>query len=123
MYPELDFDLPDPPRAAQPRDVAGWVTHIRDNEMPAFGTTVANVRQVTDDDRASAQRLAQVILQDAAMTTKVLKLANSVLYNPARQTVSTISRAIVVLGFDTVAEMALGIRLVDTLLAGGVRER
>lgn len=123
MYPDLDFDLPDAPRTALPRDAAGWVTHIRDNDMPAFGATVASVRQVTDDDRASAQRLAQVILQDAAMTTKVLKLANSALYNPARQSISTISRAIVVLGFDTVAEMALGIRLVDTLLAGGVRER
>ena len=123
MYAELDFDLPDPPRAALPRDAAGWVAHIRDSDMPAFGATVASVRQVTDDDRASAQRLAQVILQDAAMTTKVLKLANSALYNPARQTVNTISRAIVVLGFDTVAEMTLGIRLVDTLLTGGVRER
>lgn len=107
----------------EPRAPQDWVVHIREQEMPAFGATVAAVHRVTGDEQASAGRLAQVILQDAALTTKVLKLANSAYYNPTRQPISTISRAIVVLGFNVVVEIAIGVVLVDALLAGGVRQR
>lgn len=107
----------------EPRTAQDWVALIREQEMPAFGATVAAVQRVSDDDQASAARLAQVILQDAALTTKVLKLANSVYYNPMRQSISTISRAIVVLGFNLVVEIAIGVMLVDALLVGGVRKR
>lgn len=123
MISKLDFEIPEPPKPAAPRNAAGWVERISRQDMPAFGATVDGVRQVTGDESASAARLAQVILQDAAMTAKVLKLANSAFYNSARQNISTISRAIVVLGFNAVAEMALGITLVDALLASGVRRR
>ena len=125
LYPELSLGVPTEPStsAREPRGLADWVAHIREQEMPALGTTVALIHSVTDDEKASTGRLAQAILQDAAMTAKVLKLANSALYNPARQPVSTISRAIVVLGFDVVVEIAIAIRLVDSLLAGGVRGR
>lgn len=115
-------DAPPVP-ARTPREPAEWVAHIRDQDMPALGATVALVHAVTEDESATTDRLAQVILQDAAMTAKVLKLANSAFYNPARQPISTISRAIVVLGFDVVAEIAIGIHLVDSLLSGGVRQR
>lgn len=116
---------PAPPPAAErmPAGATEWIAHIRERDMPAFGATVGAVRDVAGDERSSTGRLAQVILQDAALTTKVLKLANSAFYNPSRQSVSTISRAIVVLGFDLVADIALGVTLVDAMLAGGVRSR
>lgn len=126
LYPELSLGVPEgalPSGRREKRTLAHWVTHIREQEMPALGATVALIHAVADDEKASTNRLAQVILQDAAMTAKVLKLANSALYNPSRQTVSTISRAIVVLGFNVVVEIAVAIRLVDALLAGGVRKR
>ena len=100
-----------------------WIGRIRDRDMPVFGRTVQEVRNVTEDEMASSGRLSHVILQDAALTAKVLKLANSVLFNPGRQHVSTVSRAIVVLGFDLVGQIVLSIHLVDALLTGGMRER
>ena len=123
MLSDLQFEVPQAPRPPPPQGAGGWVQRIAQQDMPAFGVTVEGVRCVTDDESASAARLSQVILQDAAMTAKVLKLANSAFYNPTRQPVSTISRAIVVLGFNAVADMALGIALVDALLASGVRRR
>lgn len=101
----------------------GWLARIRDREMPVFGRTVQELQTVVASERSSAGALAQVILQDAAMTAKVLKLANSACFNPGRQTVSTVSRAIVVLGFDLVAQIAFSLALIDTLLAGGRRDR
>ena len=51
----------------------GWVERIRDREMPVFGRTVQQVKAVTADENASTARLSSVILQDPALTTKVLK--------------------------------------------------
>ena len=123
MYPELTFDEIPPLPGAAPEGLSGWVAHVRELDMPAFGSTVAAIRGIVSDDSASAARLAAVILRDPAMTTKVLRLANSAYFNTSRQGVSTISRAIVVLGFDGVADMAIGLALVDALLKGGVRKR
>ncbi|WP_417068116.1 HDOD domain-containing protein [Niveibacterium terrae] len=102
---------------------AGLVAQIRERDMPAFGRTVASIGVLTGDDKASASSLAAIILQDAALTTKVLKLANSVYFNPARAHISTVSRALVVLGFDVIASIAVSLMLIDALLSGGLRER
>jgi len=101
----------------------GWVDRIRDRDMPAFGNTVDSVRNITADDNASIGMLSRVILQDAALTTKVLKLSNSVIFNPARQPVSTISRAVTVLGFNVLGQVVLSICLIDAFLVGGLRGR
>ncbi|MCB1960508.1 MAG: HDOD domain-containing protein [Rhodocyclaceae bacterium] len=123
MFPELTFDEFPPAPPAGPQGLSGWVAHVRELDMPAFGSTVMAIRSIVSDDDASASRLAAVILRDPAMTTKVLRLANSAYFNTSRQGVSTISRAIVVLGFNGVADMAIGLALVDALLKGGVRTR
>lgn len=129
LFPELQLGVQGAPGDAaepgvrEPRNLGEWVTFIREQEMPALGATVALIHSVTEDEKSPTGKLAQAILQDAAMTAKVLKLANSALYNPARHGVSTISRAIVVLGFNAVAEIAIAIRIIDSLLAGGVRQR
>ncbi|HSD39279.1 MAG TPA: HDOD domain-containing protein [Rhodocyclaceae bacterium] len=101
----------------------GWVDHIRDQDMPAFGHTVDSVLDITSDENASITMLSRVILQDAALTTKVLKLSNSVIFNPARQPISTISRAVTVLGFNVLGQVVLSICLIDAFLVGGLRGR
>ena len=90
----------------QVQDLSGWIARIRGQEMPVFARTVEGLRRIIGDERASASALAQVILKDAPMTTKVLRLANSAFFNQSHQTVSTVSRAIVVLGFNPVAQRA-----------------
>ena len=104
-------------------DLADWIGRISGREMPVFAHTVAALRRIVGDERASASVLAQVILKDVPMTTKVLRLANSAFFNQSHQGVSTVSRAIVVLGFDPVAQLALSVSLIDSLLAGGLRSR
>lgn len=93
-----------------------WIRRITDNEMPIFGRTVQEVVSVSEDNDTSAAQLGQVVLKDPAMTSRVLKLANSTYYNPGRQRMSTISRAIMMLGFDTVRSMCLTVSLIDSLV-------
>lgn len=107
----------------QSLDLTGWIDRIRGQEMPVFGRTVDALQALIADDKASASALAKVILMDAPMTTKVLRLANSAFFNQSHQGVSTVSRAIVVLGFDPVVELALSVALIDGLLNQGIRGR
>ncbi|MDH5784359.1 MAG: HDOD domain-containing protein [Chromatiales bacterium] len=107
----------------QQQSLEQWVSLICNREMPIFGQTVQSVISVAEDDDAPAAKLAGVVLKDASMTARVLKLANSVHYNPQRTPMSTISRAVIVLGFKTVRNMCLSISLVDAFVKGNARDR
>jgi HD-like signal output (HDOD) protein len=104
-------------------EVDSWIKRITESEMPIFGRTVQEVVSVSEDDVSSALQLGQVVLKDAAMTARVLKLANSAHYNATGQKFSTISRAIMMLGFDTVRSMCLTVSLIDSLVHGIHRDQ
>lgn len=110
--------MPDKPK----RKLIDWVRKISQEEMPIFGHTVQNIVTVSEDDDTSTMELSKVILQDASMTTRVLKLANSTYYNPREQSINTVSRAVIVLGFDTVRSLCLSIALVDAFVQGAPRD-
>ena len=91
--------------------------------MPIFDNTVQQVITVSQNDLAPISDLAGIVLQDPSLTARVLKLANSVHYNPTVSSVSTVTRAIIVLGFNAVRNMCLTLSLVDDLATGASRER
>lgn len=105
------------------QSLASWVERIRSEEMPIFGETVQRIISVANDEITSASQLAQVILRDASMTTRVLKLVNTTYYRVRKDNISTISRAVVVLGFDTIRSLCLSVSLVDSLVRGRARDR
>ncbi|MGO4381701.1 HDOD domain-containing protein [Pseudoduganella sp. RAF53_2] len=87
-----------------------------DEGLFALGVSVARVVQLADSDDQGTQSLAYYVLSDVALTQKILRLANTPQYRTAAGTpVTTISRAISLLGFDTVKTTALAMLLVDTL--------
>lgn len=104
------------------QDIESWIERITNNEMPIFGRTVQEVIRVSESDKSSAAQLSQAVLNDASMTGRVLKLANSVYYKRGERKFSTISRAISLLGFDTVRSMCLTVALIDSLGQGNNRE-
>ena len=85
-----------------------------DTDLPALGSSVARVVQLASSDDDSVRELAHFLLSDIALTQKVLRLANTVCYRTSSGVaITTISRAIFVLGFDTVKTSALAMLLVD----------
>lgn len=87
-----------------------------DEGMFALGASVARVVQLVDSDDQGTQSLAYYVLSDVALTQKILRLANTPSYRTAGGgAVTTISRAISLLGFDNVKTTALAMLLVDTL--------
>jgi len=63
----------------------------------------------------SANILSNAILKDYSLSSKLLRLVNSPLYGQYGGHISTISRAVVILGFEEVRNAALGLMLLDHL--------
>jgi HD-like signal output (HDOD) protein len=87
-----------------------------DEEMFALGSSVAQVVQMASSDDQGTHDLAYYVLSDPALTQRILRLSNTAQYRTASGTnVTTISRAISLLGFDNVKTTALAMLLVDAL--------
>lgn len=88
---------------------------IRDeNDLPTLGVAIAKVVEITSSGEDSVSRLAHFVLSDVGLTQKILRLANTVQYRTAAgAAVTTISRSIFLLGFNTVKTSALAMLLVD----------
>jgi HD-like signal output (HDOD) protein len=100
-----------------------WTRRLSEEDMPVFAHTARSIAAASSEDDTPTAELAQYILRDSSMTARVLRLANSVYYNPGGQAVNTISRAIVFLGFNVVRSMAVTIAILEPLLKGVQHER
>lgn len=85
-----------------------------DPHLPTLGVTIAKIVKTTSSGDDSVSDLARHILSDVSLTQKVLRLSNTANYRTASGiAVTTISRAIFLLGFDTIKSHALASLLVD----------
>ncbi len=85
-------------------------------ELPSLPQSLLRIQQVATDDRSSADDLARCILKDQALTMRVLKVVNSAMYQRrGRESVRTVRKAVIVLGFETVRKLALGLSVFDMM--------
>ncbi len=84
-------------------------------DFPAFSHTISVLNQASSSETESLTTVANAILKDYSLTNKVLRLVNSAYYNRGGGKVSTISRALVMLGIDTVRSIAAGLMLFEHL--------
>ncbi len=81
-------------------------------ELPTLPTVVAQVMVTMDQPTSSARDLERLVANDQAIAARLLKLANSAFYGlPGK--VTSLSRAITLLGFNTVRSLVLTIGIVD----------
>lgn len=99
-----------------------WVERISQNELPIFKYTVLAINDVVSKDASSIADLSRTILRDANLTARVLRIANSASYNVTGSKISTISRAIVYLGFNLVRDISMSLAVIDALLSGETKE-
>lgn len=83
-------------------------------DFPAMSISIATINQLANSERSDAASLSNAILKDLALTNKVLRIANSAYYaRIGGGRISTVSRAIVVLGFETVRQLAISLTLFE----------
>ena len=95
------------------------MTRIREGmkrlgDLPIFSTTINKIRRMSSDPDSDAMSVAKEVLKDANLTSKLLHLSNSAHYNRGVGKVSVISRAVIVLGFDTVKNLTLTMKLIES---------
>lgn len=87
-----------------------------DADMLAMGSSIGRVVEMASSEDKGTHELAYYVLSDVGLSQRILRLANTVTYRTASgSTVTTISRAISILGLDRVKTAALAMLLVDAL--------
>ncbi|WP_434458665.1 HDOD domain-containing protein [Stutzerimonas urumqiensis] len=104
-------------------DLEAWLERLNQAELPALATVVVELQRVAQEQDSSVKQLADVLLRDAALTSNVLRVGNSSYYNPSREPIKTISRAIVLIGFENVRLISLSVTLIDGLLTRAPRQQ
>lgn len=89
-----------------------WSRMSQQGDFPTLQFSIDNLVSTLDSD-ANINALASGVLADFALAQRVLRLANSAMYASFGGDVTTVSRAIMVLGVDTVSHLALGLQLLD----------
>ncbi|QLI80304.1 HDOD domain-containing protein [Chitinibacter fontanus] len=82
-------------------------------DFPALSQTISAINKVDESQAEKVQSLSGVILQDFSLTNKLLKVVNSASYGQFGGAISTVSRAIVILGFDRIRALAVTILLFE----------
>lgn len=86
------------------------------SDFPALSESVSTINKITGSDKETISNLSNSILKDFSLTNKILRLVNSVYYRQAGGgNISTISRAVLVLGFDAVRNIAITVMLFEHL--------
>jgi len=92
-----------------------WERVRRQGDMPGFTKAVNGILGAMRGEEEKAFDMTETVLSDPVLTQKVLKLANSGMYAAFGQRISTVSRAVLVLGADAIGHLALGLKLIEEL--------
>ncbi len=99
----------------------------QEENFPAISQHITEISsRASPSSESSANQLAALILRDYSLTSRLLKVSNSAMYGQFSGRISSISRAVVVLGFEQVQLTAAGLiffeHLQDRLSSHYVKE-
>lgn len=84
------------------------------SDFPALSDSVAAINKLTSSDKENVSHLSNTILRDYALTNKILRIVNAAHYRQSGGgKISTVSRAVVVLGFDAIRNIAITVVLFE----------
>ncbi len=86
-------------------------------ELPTLPSVLPRLMHLMEDEMVSASHVADIIAGDPALTSKILKAANSAYYG-FPQEIDTLERAVALLGFNMVRSLALSIGIMHSLPSG-----
>ncbi|MBN1647322.1 MAG: HDOD domain-containing protein [Spirochaetales bacterium] len=84
------------------------------NKMPSLPTTVAKILEICNNPMTSPADLNKVISLDPVLMGKVMKLINSAYYGLSQE-ITSLVRAIIMLGINTVKNLALSTAVLGTI--------
>jgi HD-like signal output (HDOD) protein len=92
-----------------------WERIRRQGDMPGFTKAINAILASMRGEDEREFSMTQTVLSDPVLTQKVLRLANSGMYSAFGQRVTTVSKAVLVLGTEAIGHLALGLKLIEEL--------
>lgn len=87
----------------------------RQGDFPALADSMGRILKVASSDDHSLEDLSREILRDVALTQQLLRLVNSAQYAQVSGMVNTVSRAVGLVGFNGVRNLALSLKLLERM--------
>ena len=87
-------------------------------DLPIFSASVNRISQISENPDSDAMQLSMEVMKDASLSVKMLRLSNSIYYNRGQTKLASISQAVMVLGFETIKNTSLSLKLLDSLSQG-----
>lgn len=108
-------DAPDPADAGGNGTLEFLLRRMRlKRDFPALGNSIVRIQRVASSDTESLASLSDEILQDVALTNKLLRMVNTVHFAQAGGgSINTVSRAVALIGFAGIRNMALSVVLLE----------
>ncbi len=94
-----------------------WERVKQQGDLPGFTRAITAILGAMRGEDDQEFNMTQTVLSDPSLTQKVLRLANSPMYGAFGQSIATVSKAVMVLGTETIGHLALGLKLIDELAA------
>lgn len=92
------------------------------DNLPSLPQIVTRLIRVVNSPDSSAEDAAKLIQKDPALTSKMIRLANSAFYGIPRS-ISSVSSAVVILGFNTIRSLVLSasvMKMFSGSITGGI---
>jgi putative nucleotidyltransferase with HDIG domain len=90
--------------------------------VPTLPSVLSQILAMLNDENSSARDLESIIVNDQALSSKVLAVANSAYYG-FRHQILTVTRAVVALGYEEIRNICLGASLMGFLHPSSFRNQ
>ena len=81
--------------------------------FPALSTTITDINRIVASDSESVGKLTRTILRDVSITNKLLHVVNSATYGQFGGRIHTVSKAVLLLGFEAVRSAAMSLVMLE----------
>jgi HD-like signal output (HDOD) protein len=85
----------------------------RQSNLPAFSHHMAELAHAMAAESTTLNLLTNIILKNVSLTAMVLRLANSFHYNPRGRPILSVSRAVTMIGWDSIRNLGAGVLLFE----------
>ena len=94
------------------------------SDFPALSDAIGRIQRLTQSENESLASLSNEILKDVALTQKLLRLVNTAAYrHTGGGGISTVSRAVALIGFAGIRNLALSLVLLERMENKGHAQR
>ncbi len=90
------------------------IIYSKIDELPTLPTVVPRILSLMEEASSDVEKITEAISHDPALTSKILKVANSAYYG-FPQKISSLERAVALLGFNMVKSLAVSVGVIRSL--------